>query len=216
MIWFMRLVIGAVVMSLGLSPAHPAKPAPQPPARTGSFVKTDWTVYTGPHARRTDPAELPSPAPEPQPSPAANPALNPLAKLPIAAKPAPRPPARPPVVVGSTQHQLINQDRVANGLPPLAWDNCLAGIAYQNAVRMAAQGAISHADGVYKDLACGIGSRSGENVGYWSGGIDDARLNTMFMNSPDHRANILGPFRYVGTAWVVAANGCGYIAVEFD
>ena len=62
----------------------------------------------------------------------------------------------------------------------------------------------------------GIGSPSGENVGYWSGGINDYQLNTMFMNSAEHRANIMGPYHYVGTAWVVAKNGYGYIAVEFD
>jgi uncharacterized protein YkwD len=38
----------------------------------------------------------------------------------------------------------------------------------------------------------------------------------MFMNSPEHRANILGPYRYVATAWRVAANGTAYIAVEFS
>jgi uncharacterized protein YkwD len=38
----------------------------------------------------------------------------------------------------------------------------------------------------------------------------------MFMNSPEHRANILGPYHYVATAWVVAPNGYAYIAVEFS
>jgi uncharacterized protein YkwD len=37
----------------------------------------------------------------------------------------------------------------------------------------------------------------------------------MFMNSSEHRANILGPYRYVATAWVVAGNGTAYVAVEF-
>jgi uncharacterized protein YkwD len=37
----------------------------------------------------------------------------------------------------------------------------------------------------------------------------------MFMNSPEHKANILGPYHYVATAWKVAANGTAYIAVEF-
>jgi len=36
------------------------------------------------------------------------------------------------------------------------------------------------------------------------------------MNSADHRANILGPYNYVATAWVVASNGYGFIAVEFS
>jgi uncharacterized protein YkwD len=81
---------------------------------------------------------------------------------------------------------------------------------------MAAQGAISHAGGASADLSCGLGRQGGENVGYWSAGINDAQLNTMFMNSAGHRANILGPYHYVGTAWVVAANGAAYIAVEFS
>ncbi len=39
----------------------------------------------------------------------------------------------------------------------------------------------------------------------------------MFMNSPEHRANILnGYYHYVGTAWVVASDGKAYIAVEFS
>jgi uncharacterized protein YkwD len=38
----------------------------------------------------------------------------------------------------------------------------------------------------------------------------------MFLASPGHRANIMGPYRYVGTSWVVARNGYAYIAVEFS
>jgi uncharacterized protein YkwD len=82
---------------------------------------------------------------------------------------------------------------------------------------MAAQGYISHTNGPTLDLACGLGNHAGENVGYTSRGIDDPLLNTMFMNSPGHRANILSPdYHYVGTAWAVAPNGYGYIAVEFS
>ena len=58
---------------------------------------------------------------------------------------------------------------------------------------MAAQGYISHTNGPTLDLACGLGNNAGENVGYTSAGINDAQLNTMFMNSPGHRANILNP-----------------------
>jgi uncharacterized protein YkwD len=80
---------------------------------------------------------------------------------------------------------------------------------------MAAQGYISHTNGAQRDLGCGLGRQGGENVGWWSLGINDAQLNSMFMNSPDHRANILGPYHYVATAWAVGANGAAYIAVEF-
>jgi uncharacterized protein YkwD len=81
---------------------------------------------------------------------------------------------------------------------------------------MAAQGFISHTNGPTVDLGCRLGNFAGENVGYWTGGVNDAQLNTMFMNSPDHRANIMGPYRYVATAWVKASNGVAYIAVEFS
>jgi uncharacterized protein YkwD len=81
---------------------------------------------------------------------------------------------------------------------------------------MAAQGYISHTNGPTADLGCHLGNSAGENVGYWTGGVNDAQLNSMFMNSPDHRANIMGPYHYVATAWVTAPNGFAYIAVEFS
>jgi Cysteine-rich secretory protein family len=117
----------------------------------------------------------------------------------------------------SAQQTLINQDRSANGsLAPLAWNDCLAGIAKQNADRIAAQGSLSHTNGPTLDLGCIAGATSaGENIAYWSGGIDDPQANTMFMNSAPHRANILGTYNYVATAWTVASNGYGYIAEEF-
>jgi len=117
--------------------------------------------------------------------------------------------------VRTTQQALINQDRARYGLAPLTWSSCLYNVAVSNAQRMAAQGFISHTNGPSADLACGLGHQAGENVGDWSAGINDAQLNTMFMNSPDHRANILGPYHYVATAWVVS-KGYGYIAVEFS
>src|SRR5207245_1969145 len=81
--------------------------------------------------------------------------------------------------------------------------------------RMAAQGDIAHANGPSLDLACHLGLSAGENVGFTSSGINDGQLNQMFMNSPEHRANILGAYHFVGAAWAVAANGYAYLAVEF-
>ncbi len=130
----------------------------------------------------------------------------------------PRAPSYPPVGIGSYQQRLINADRAAYGLRPLTWSSCLASVAVSNAVRLSRQGWVSpyHTNGPSLDLGCHLGNQAGENVGYWSGGVNDAQLNTMFMNSPEHRANILGPYRYVATAWAVGANGAAYIAVEFS
>lgn len=124
----------------------------------------------------------------------------------------------PSIVIGSTQQQLINQDRAAAGLGPLTWSNCLYSVAASNAGRLSQQGWVPpyHTNGPTVDLGCRLGNRAGENVGYWSAGIDDSKLNTMFMNSPEHHANIMGPYNYVATAWAVAPNGYAYVAVEFS
>ena len=126
------------------------------------------------------------------------------------------PASQPSIVVNSTQQALINQDRAAHGLAPLTWSGCLYNVAVSNARRIAAQGSLTHTNGPQVDLSCGLGHQAGENIGYWSGGINDPKLNSMFMASPDHYANIMGPYHYVATAWVVAANGYAYIAVEFS
>lgn len=118
---------------------------------------------------------------------------------------------------GSALQTLINQDRAQNGgLPALIWSPCLANVALQNAQRIANQGYLSHTNGPTVDMGCGINStQAGENIAYISTGIDDNQVNTMYMNSAGHRANILGPYVYVGTAWVVAPDGSGWNAEEF-
>jgi uncharacterized protein YkwD len=150
----------------------------------------------------------------PPPATAA-PAPPPTAHAPAAGAPR-RAPAS--VVIGSYQQTLINRDRAAAGLPPLSWSSCLASIAAANAVRLSRQGWVQpyHTNGATLDLGCHLGNRAGENVGYWSGGINDGQMNALFMGSPEHRANILGPYHYVATVWAVAPNGYAYIAEEFS
>jgi uncharacterized protein YkwD len=199
------LAIGATSAVLARSSTSPALVAARSQAVSagGAYAGTD---VNDPAPQRTIPRPTPEPSPTPPPPP------PPAA----AAAPAPARPAPPAIVIGSTQQALINQDRAANGLGPLTWNGCLLTVARSNAARMAAQGAISHANGPQVDLTCGLGHQAGENVGYWSAGVNDGQLNSMFMNSPGHRANILGPYHYVATAWVVAPNGYAYIAVEFS
>jgi uncharacterized protein YkwD len=154
---------------------------------------------------------------EPPHRPPRTPTVVPAVPVALAKSAAVRPATVPlsRVAVGLGQAGLINQDRAAAGLAPLRSNACLAAIALQNAARMAAQGYISHVNGVAVDLGCRLGLQAGENVGYISSGINDAQMNAMFMASPEHRANILGPYHYVGAAWVVAPNGSAYVAVEF-
>ncbi|HET6309974.1 MAG TPA: CAP domain-containing protein [Candidatus Nitrosotalea sp.] len=205
------LAVGATSVARAHSNPTHALLAAKPAAASYNTAEPD-----DPPRHETRQTSEPTPTPEPVVLAAEPPAAAPPAAPAPAPPPPPPPPAPPPVVVGSTQQALINQDRAAAGLGPLTWSTCLYNVAVSNANRMAAQGFISHANGPNVDLTCGLGHQAGENVGWWSKGVNDTQLNTMFMNSPDHRANILGPYHYVATAWVVAANGYGYIAVEFS
>ncbi len=122
----------------------------------------------------------------------------------------------PSIVVNSTQQALINQGRARHGLGPLTWSSCLYNVARSQAAYLATPGVpFQHYGGVQQDLACHLGTQVSENIGWWSGGINDSQLNTMFMNSPEHKANILGPYTYVATAWAARSDGYAYIAVEF-
>jgi len=131
---------------------------------------------------------------------------------PVAARPAARPapvyhpappaPPRPPVsAVGGAagvQFVLVNQDRAANGVAPLAYSGTLARVAQYRAQDMLNRNYFSHYDPSTGQLAFlelfhlwGIGyTTAGENIA-WSTNPSMAAFNSMFMNSPEHRANIL-------------------------
>jgi len=202
-----------VALSAGITTEAPAQlTAAHPSSATRSVVATDLNPSFGvegaaPLRMISRPASYLVPAPVATRAPAA-----------LTGSPSGSAGSVPPVsiVLGSTQQALINQDRAANGLAPLSWSSCLYSVARSNAARMAAQGFISHTNGPTADLACHLGYSAGENVGYWSGGINDAQLNSMFMASAGHRANILGAYHHVATAWAIAPNGYAYIAVEFS
>jgi uncharacterized protein YkwD len=178
-------------------------------ASTGVLVADDPSPANRVHAPL---GYTPPPAPTQAPGAQASGFVAPVAAAPR------RAPAPPAIVIGSYMQTLINRDRAAAGLPPLTWSSCLASVAAANAVRLSRQGWVQpyHTNGPSLDLGCHLGNQAGENVGYWTGGINDGQLNTMFMNSPEHRANILGPYHYVATAWAVASNGYAYIAEEFS
>ncbi|MDQ6713278.1 MAG: CAP domain-containing protein [Candidatus Dormibacteraeota bacterium] len=204
------MLLAVVAMGQATPPQHAAPRRPALLAQSASTVSL--------------PISDPAPEPNPRrliPPPPATPSAQPqamarlVAQATVRSKPAPAPAAPPQVAVGTGQWGLINQDRQAAGLAPLQWSPCLANVATGQATRMAAQGYISHANGRILDLGCHLGSRSGENIGFQGGGINDAGMNAWFMGDPPHRANILGPYHYVGVAWVSAPNGTAYLAVEF-
>jgi uncharacterized protein YkwD len=197
----LQLAHGQASLSLVPQAAVPQAPAPAPTAAPASARPTAIPPPAQP------PAQKPVARPTQPPAPAAS-------STPVAAT---QPPAAPASSgSGSVQQQLTNQARAGAGLAPLQWNACLAGVAQRHAAEMAQAGHIYHGDGVQQGLACGQGyTRAGENVGMTSPGIDDNRIFTGFMNSPGHKANIMGAYRFIGTAWVLGADGAGYVSVEF-
>ena len=197
-----RLELARGQASLSLAPQAPAPQAPPPEAAAPAPTAAPVTVHP----------------PASAPPPAAKPTLRPTQPGAAAAANPPTSAPAPPSSSGSSsvQQQLTNQARAGAGLAPLLWNACLAGVAQRHAAEMAQAGHIYHGDGVQQDLGCGQGfGRAGENVGMTSPGIDDNRIFAGFMNSPGHKANIMGAYRYIGTAWVLGSDGAGYVSVEF-
>lgn len=131
--------------------------------------------------------------------------------------------------------QLTNQARAAAGRKALHWDDKLAAFARARAKDMIVRDYFAHEippDGhTVFDVMSRAGycyNLAGENIG-WNNYPDDqatAEIQTMFMNSAGHRANILGPaWDVVGIGaykgpdgkkmWaVVFADKCGSVAAK--
>jgi len=194
--------LGAAIIPQTLRPASDVRVADSP---VGFGLSISQGLLPSPVAA-VPVATRPTPAPAKPAAPAAT-------KKPPAPAPAP---SRPSLVVRSTQQALINQDRARYHLGPLTWSTCLYNVARYEAAHLATPGvAFKHYDGVSRDLTCHLGHQVGENIGWYSGGINDSKLNSMFMASPEHKANILGPYHYVATAWAVRSDGTAFITVEF-
>ncbi len=115
--------------------------------------------------------------------------------------------------------QLANQARAAAGAAPLTWDWALSAAARQHCLRMAAEGPISHRYGGELGLdqraeqAGAHFSLIEENVAV---GPTPSSIHEEWMNSPDHRANLLNPkVDRVGVA-VVSSRGVLYAVADFE
>lgn len=106
-----------------------------------------------------------------------------------------------PRELGVAALSFVNKDRAAHGLHELRWDENAADKAQAWAEHLAARRTIAHSR--LTDGIVGRWSTLGENVGF-SDSIGGAHVG--FMNSPKHRAAILGrQFSSVGVG--VATNG---------
>ena len=106
---------------------------------------------------------------------------------------------------------LTNADRAANGLAPLVLDAGLTTIARSWTDQLMATGTLSHDLNLPNLLPAGW-LTYGENVGM---GSSPSALETAFMNSPAHRANIMGDYREVGIGVDVRSDGTMFVTLDF-
>ena len=116
------------------------------------------------------------------------------------------PPARAATNAEEAVHAMINEARAGSGLGSLNLSDRLSRIARQHSKDMANSG------GLFHSCLCGIGGRRlAENVGY---GADHQSVQGQLMESPPHRANILGRYRRVGVG-IVRQGGLAWVTQIF-
>jgi uncharacterized protein YkwD len=113
----------------------------------------------------------------------------------------------------TTALRATNSARVEHHLSALDADDCLLRFAVQQAGAMARAESMYHQDLVPVMRTCGLGM-AGENVAF---GSDSGRdVVQAWMDSPDHRANILNRgFRIIAVAARQSASGRWYSAQVF-
>jgi uncharacterized protein YkwD len=128
---------------------------------------------------------------------------------------------------GGALISLTNQDRTSNGLGSLAANGSLSAIATSSGsscggVAISGRSAdminrqyFSHnippcGGYVWSVYSLGAYSSAAENIG-WNNGGGAGAINTAFMNSSEHRANILGDYNQMGAGgWSASGSWMGY------
>jgi uncharacterized protein YkwD len=103
---------------------------------------------------------------------------------------------------------LVNVDRAANGLPAVSWNPQLGGLAQGWSEHMGSTGQFEHSDlnATLRSPEFSAFRRLGENILVGSCNMTAAEIERAWMNSPGHRANILGDYNVIGVG-VVCAGG---------
>jgi len=210
---FAAAALGAACLAVGVTacsePAATALPSDAAAPTTAAPTPAPTSVPPPPRSapsRTSTPRSTPSPGARPAPSPSPAP------------KPAPVPPPPPPQS-GTDAYEsqilaLVNAERSAAGLRPLAAQTCPDGFAEPWSPHMAAEGRLSHQSLNPVLSRCG-GHAAAENVGMnssaWPGDMVAG-----FMGSPPHRANILnGSYTGIGIGAYRDARGVWWVTQDF-
>jgi hypothetical protein len=119
---------------------------------------------------------------------------------------------------GSAESQflsMLNGERVAAGMPPLVRDGGLDGVARSWSATMMREDHLYHRPNLVAAIDGAVTkswTRIGENVGV-GGSVE--RLHAAFMNSPGHKANVLGDYNRVGVGVVVEGDGTIWVTFNF-
>ena len=92
--------------------------------------------------------------------------------------------------------ELVNKERTANGLSLMNWGTTCEGAANLRAREIVTEYSHTRPDGSEWSTACPIptsGGKSGENLNAGNAAVTPKTTVISWMNSPDHRANILNP-----------------------
>lgn len=114
---------------------------------------------------------------------------------------------------------LVNERRKASGLAELQFNNTLAQVATYRCIEIIETDVFSHTrpDGTpcytLFDQYGMVYSAAGENLA--AGQMNPDEVVTDWMNSPGHRANILGDFTDIGIGVAIDKSGCLYWAQSF-
>jgi uncharacterized protein YkwD len=126
-------------------------------------------------------------------------------------KPNPRPPVNPPPATDLIA--ALNAERARAGREHLVESAVLDDTALDWARSMAASGTLSHGDFIGRIAAVMPGRAAAENIA--EGQTTVAQVVATWMNSPGHRANILGPYRQAGHGEAMDAHMVRYWVVDF-
>lgn len=108
---------------------------------------------------------------------------------------------------------FINSQRASVGLPGVGSHSGLAGVAARHAAEMASANQLFHSANLGSKVSAVLAWQGvGENVGV---GTSLSAVNSMFMQSAPHRANILGNFNLVGVGTATGADGRVWVAQIF-
>jgi uncharacterized protein YkwD len=109
----------------------------------------------------------------------------------------------------------INAHRANVGLPPLSWCSTLAGAAQRQSQAQADRNDMFHSNLVANATGAGYTGWTAlaENVA--EGQPSVGAVMTTWMNSPGHRANILGRYTDVGFGQARGSNGALYWTQSF-